>query len=165
MAVHYTGGGGGLLGTLMRGAAMFVPGLQPFAPYIGAASALAKGDIGGAVTSAAAPMVGKAIGNVFDKAGTATPGVNDSLNNSLWAGQRTQFQPPDNMDYVNMRMEGMKGNVNRALDVAGQLPTAETSSYAPNESLLQALGRNMPRWDTDPVTGQPNKFKHPWGWR
>ncbi len=107
MAVHYTGGGGGLFDTLMRGAAMFVPGLQPLAPYIGAASALAKGDVGGAVTSAAGPMVG----NMLEK----------------------------------------------------------TKAVAPNESLMDALRNahrsNLPAWDTDPVTGQPNKFKHPWGWR
>jgi hypothetical protein len=52
MTVHYTGGGGGLFGTLARAAGLaanFIPGMQPFAPVINAASSLANGDVGGAI--------------------------------------------------------------------------------------------------------------------
>jgi hypothetical protein len=97
MAVHYTGGGG-LLDSLMSAAgmaAMFVPGLQPFMPYINAAAALAKGNVAGAVGSVAAPMIGKAISGAA--ANAATP-----MNNALTLAQRTQFQPPDIADYISL---------------------------------------------------------------
>ncbi|GHV34828.1 hypothetical protein FACS1894187_06220 [Synergistales bacterium] len=58
MAVHYTGGGGGLLGTILGTAGMLVPGLQPFAPFLGAAGALMNGNPGGALQSAAGGMMG-----------------------------------------------------------------------------------------------------------
>jgi hypothetical protein len=61
MAVHYTGGGGGLLGSLLGAATMFVPGLQPYAPYIFGANALMNGDVGGAIGSIAGPMAGRMI--------------------------------------------------------------------------------------------------------
>jgi hypothetical protein len=55
MAVHYqqSGGGGGLWGTLGRivgAASMFIPGLQPIAPFINAGLSLASGDPMGAMT-------------------------------------------------------------------------------------------------------------------
>jgi hypothetical protein len=64
MAVYQTGGGGGFFSSLMKGlgsVASFVPGLQPFAPFIGAAGALASGNVGGAIGSAVAPMLGNAM--------------------------------------------------------------------------------------------------------
>jgi hypothetical protein len=60
MTVHYTGGGGGFLGTLGKIAALganFIPGLQPIAPFLNAAGALANGDPAGAAMSIAAGPV------------------------------------------------------------------------------------------------------------
>ncbi len=126
MAVHYTGGGGGLLGTLGRAlgaASAFIPGLQPLAPYIGAASALANGDVGGAISSAAGPLLSNA---------TKAAAPNESLMGAVSSAMR------------NPRPEAMAGD-----------PTGGSWTRAYN---------GMPDWNTDPVTGQPNKFKHPWGW-
>jgi hypothetical protein len=94
----------------------------------------------------AAPQIGKAAGNVFDKAITEAP-TNTSLENKLWEAQRTQFQPPDNMDYVNMRMPSQQP-INQTLDTAAHLPQTQPD---PNESLLRALTRasqaaNMNPW-------------------
>ena len=100
MAIHYTGGGG-LLDSLMSAAgmaAMFVPGLQPFMPYINAATALAKGNAAGAVGSVAAPMIGKAISGASGAAANAATPMNNALMNA-W---RTQFQPPDIADYISL---------------------------------------------------------------
>lgn len=64
MTVHYTGGGGGLLGSLLNGAgmaSMFVPGMQGIAPYLMGANSLAKGDVGGAIGAIAAPAIGRTL--------------------------------------------------------------------------------------------------------
>jgi hypothetical protein len=95
MAVYYAGGGGGLFDSLLGGlgmASMFVPGMQGVAPYLMGAKALAKGDVGGAIGSVAAPMIGKEISGIFNK--TATP-ANAPLDNALMNAQRQNFQLPD----------------------------------------------------------------------
>jgi hypothetical protein len=91
MTIHVTGGkkGGGLLGTLGKAlglASMVVPGLQPFAPYINAASSLMQGDVGGAVGNAVSGFAG----NIMDqtKAAAATKAANkDSLMSALAEAQ------------------------------------------------------------------------------
>ena len=85
MAVYNVGGGGGVLGALGKGlslGASFVPGLQPFAPYIAGAGALAQGNIPGAIGSIAAPMVS----GMINKSKAAMP--NESLMDSLWNSYR-----------------------------------------------------------------------------
>jgi hypothetical protein len=148
MSVYYTGGGGGLLGSLLGAAAMFVPGLQGVAPYLYGANALMKGDVGGAIGSIAGPAIGKGIGNAFDKtmqSPTSTP-----MNDSLWNAQRTQFQPPDSNTYVDWRLDAMRKPANDALDAAAYLPQSQqanaaldTAAYLPqrqaNTSLRDAL--------------------------
>lgn len=92
MAVHYTGGGGGLLDTLGKaismGAMAAVPGLQAVAPYVAGAGSLAKGDIGGAIGSMAAPMVGKAVGGAMDNVRAAAQ-PNESLMGALQNAYRS----------------------------------------------------------------------------
>ena len=86
MAVYNVGGGGGLLGALGKGlslGASFIPGVQPFAPYIAGAGALAQGNIPGAIGSMAAPAIGNAVSNSVSKAGQAAM-PNESLMSSLW---------------------------------------------------------------------------------
>ena len=78
MAVHYVGGGGGglgLFGSILGGLASVIPGMQPFAPYIAGATALASGDPLGAATSFAG--------------GIKQRQSNNSMFNSMWnsAGQ------------------------------------------------------------------------------
>lgn len=94
MAVYNVGGGGGLLGALGKGlslGASFVPGLQPFAPYIAGAGALAQGNIPGAVGSMAAPAIGNAVSGAVSKAGQAAL-PNESLMSSLWDKHKEQSQ-------------------------------------------------------------------------
>jgi hypothetical protein len=166
MAVHYTGGGG-LFSSLVNAlgmASMFVPGLQGAAPYLMGANALAKGDVPGAIGSVAAPMIGKQLGGIFGKAAgdagaaAATPAMaaGSALDDSLMNAHRQNFQPPDNNDYVNMRLDSMREAaqkpVNDALDVAALTPNnqglnqaLDTAAYTPqNESLFQALTRHSP---------------------
>lgn len=134
MAVHYTGGGG-LLDSLMGAmgvAAPFVPGLQGIAPYLMGAGALANGDVGGAVGSVAAPM----IGNMMEKAGAAAS-TKTANRESLFGALANGMQNP--------RPEAMAGD-----------PTGGSWTRAHN---------GMPDWNTDPVTGETNRYKHPWGWR
>ena len=86
MAVYNVGGGGGLLGALGKGlslGASFIPGVQPFAPYIAGAGALAQGNIPGAIGSMAAPAIGNAVSNSVSKAGQAAM-PNEALMGSLW---------------------------------------------------------------------------------
>jgi len=99
MTIHVTGGkkGGGLLGTLGKAlglAATFIPGLQPFAPFIGAASSLMQGDVGGAVGSAVSGFAG----NIMDqtKAAAATKAANkESLMGALSEAQaQNSVVPP-----------------------------------------------------------------------
>ena len=90
MAVYNVGGGGGLLGALGKGlslGASFIPGVQPFAPYIAGAGALAQGNIPGAIGSMAAPAIGNAVSNSVSKAGQAAL-PNESLMDSLWNSYR-----------------------------------------------------------------------------
>jgi hypothetical protein len=88
MAVHYIDGGGGLLGTLSKAAqlgSMFIPGMQPWAAAIGAASALANGDPAGAVANVA----GHVIGNKAQAGGGYAP--NESLMNTLYGAHKGRF--------------------------------------------------------------------------
>jgi hypothetical protein len=74
MTVHYTGGGGGILGSLGKIAqigSMFVPGMQPWAMAMGAASALANGDPAGAVANVVMPQLMNKIGGAATGAGAA----------------------------------------------------------------------------------------------
>lgn len=89
MAVHYTGGGGGLLGTLgkvLSLGASFIPGLQPFAPFIGAAGAAMNGDPAGAVGSLAGAIMPNT--NIGKIGGQITP---DQL--APWAEEYNRFNP------------------------------------------------------------------------
>ena len=91
-------GGGGLLGSLLRGAGMasiFVPGMQPFAPYIMGANAIAQGDVGGAVGSVALPYVIEQI-----TAAPKTPEAPTPLQNAGMQAHRQNFQIPDRMEAI-----------------------------------------------------------------
>ena len=93
MAVYNVGGGGGLLSALGKGlslGASFIPGLQPFAPYIAGAGALAQGNIPGAIGSIAAPAIGNSVSSAVSKAGQAAL-PNESLMSSLWDKHREQM--------------------------------------------------------------------------
>ena len=94
MAVYNVGGGDGLLSALGKGlslGASFVPGLQPVAPYIAGAGALAQGNIPGALGSIAAPAIGNAVSGAVSKAGQAAL-PNEALMGSLWDKYKEQSQ-------------------------------------------------------------------------
>jgi hypothetical protein len=63
MAVYQTGGGGflGSLGKIAQIGAMFVPGMQPWAAAIGAASSLANGDPAGAALNVGMGVLGNKV--------------------------------------------------------------------------------------------------------
>ena len=87
MSVQVVQGGGGFLDSLLGAAMMFVPGLQPYAPYLMGAKALMGGDVGGAMGAFAAP----AINSWLDagKAAAATSAANrDSLFGALTDAHR-----------------------------------------------------------------------------
>jgi hypothetical protein len=98
MAVHYAQSGGGLLGSLLGAAAMFVPGMQGMAPYLMGASALANGDVAGV-----AGAIGKAFGSA-NAAGAAGAGGGESLFDALMSAHRQNFQPPDPWDDYRDRL-------------------------------------------------------------
>jgi hypothetical protein len=83
MAVLYTGGGGGgFLGTfgkLLGAGSMFVPGLQPWAAAIGAASSFANGDPAGAISNGMGLIKGKAPDMAAPMAPIATPAEQEAL--------------------------------------------------------------------------------------
>lgn len=83
MTVYYTGGGGGgflgTLGKIVGLGANFIPGMQPFAPFLNAGLSLANGDPAGAVMSMIMGPVKDAMGNA-----RATKAANqDSLRYTL----------------------------------------------------------------------------------
>ncbi|GHV45844.1 hypothetical protein FACS1894204_06110 [Synergistales bacterium] len=87
MAVHYTGGGGGLLGTVLKGAGLIanlIPGGQVISPWLMGGGALANGDVGGAISAAA----GGAMNN------TPAPQVNSSFNDAMQGAVRSQIDTP-----------------------------------------------------------------------
>jgi|GEM_PF-4688820 len=90
MAVHYVNGGGGLLGSLgqaLGAASMFVPGMQAYAPWIGAASSLANGNVGGAVGNAASGVINNGLHRNMDKFDTRM-----SNRESLWSALRSAHE-------------------------------------------------------------------------
>lgn len=95
MAVYYTGGnnGGGLFGALARAATMAIPGAQAVAPYVMGASALANGDVGGAI--------GNVLGGAQQQgAAGAAPQANESFTDALMNAHRRNFAPAYNTDPV-----------------------------------------------------------------
>lgn len=138
MSVYYTGGGGGLFGSLLGALGMgssFVPGLQglqKIAPYLMGAGALANGNVGGAIGSVAAPMAG----DMIDRTKTA-----------------------------NARNASNQESLFGALTSAMQNPQAETMGDDPTGALLNAHRGSFPDWNTDPVSGQRNPYKHSREWR
>ena len=85
MSVQVVQGGGGFLDSLLGAAqmaSMFVPGMQAFTPFIGAARSLANGDVGGAAGSLIIPGISGAMN--AGKAAAATSAANrDSLFGAL----------------------------------------------------------------------------------
>jgi hypothetical protein len=170
MAVYYTGGGGSLLGSLLGLGATFIPGLQPAAPFLGAAGALMNGDPVGAATSmiggipglqAAAPYIGAAgalangnpAGAAASLAGglmnAAKPGPapqGDSLQNALQNAARKTYQDPwmnpESDEWHKWETWGTRGNpaVNSMVE-----SLAQELPYAAYQSgdLTDAAGREQ----------------------
>ena len=109
------GGLGGMLGSILGLGAMFIPGLQPIAPFLGAASSLASGNPASAATSllgafvpglqGAAPFL-NGMGALIDgnptgaatsllgafTGGGASPAVNEeALNQSLYEAMQKMY--------------------------------------------------------------------------
>ncbi|MDR0648960.1 MAG: hypothetical protein LBF92_06455 [Synergistaceae bacterium] len=104
MAIHYAqSGGGGFMDALLGAAAMFVPGLQPLAPYIYGAKALMNGDAGGAIGSFLSPAIGKALGSA-SAAGAAGAGGSESLFDALMNAHRANAQGADPWDDYRDRL-------------------------------------------------------------
>lgn len=155
MTVHYTGGGGGFLGSLGKIAslgAMFVPGMQPWAAAIGAAGALANGDPVGAAMNAGLGFMGnKLMGTTGTQSAqgiTATgnpPGGVSAVSN---AG--VNMDPPIPPTATGNPTGGVSAVSNMGVDMELLKPTG---SFA--DTLANLMGGN-------PSSEMARMFEDPW---
>jgi hypothetical protein len=150
MAVHYAGGGGGLLNSILGAATMAIPGMQSVAPYIAGGASLLNGDIGGAVGSIGGKMIGDGMAAAKERSAMNSAGLRRMNNTMMDAHQQ------------NSNTLAPFGQIGQAyVDGSVDMPINMGST----DAWTRAHRQNVPGFNTDPVTGDLQKMRMPRGWR